>query len=113
MSARRAETVHRHHWLTPQRPGARRQPRCQNSQVFTLQAPIATERLVLRPYRRGDAADLHDIQSRPEVMRYLYDEVRTLEEVEGLVEKRITHDEPESRTTTCSCWPQSAGTTAA
>lgn len=58
--------------------------------MFTLQSPIVTERLILRPFREGDADDLHDIQSRPEVMRYLYDEVRTREDVEGIIEKRAT-----------------------
>ena len=58
--------------------------------VFTLQSAIVTERLLLRPYERRDVDDLLDIQSRPEVMRYLYDEVRTREEVEELIEKRTT-----------------------
>jgi len=58
--------------------------------VFRLQSAIVTERLLLRPYERTDVDDLHDIQSRTEVMRYLYDEVRTREEVEELIEKRVT-----------------------
>jgi RimJ/RimL family protein N-acetyltransferase len=58
--------------------------------VFTLQSPIVTERLILRLYRDGDADDLHDIQSRPEVMRYLYDEVRTRDDVLSMIEKRAT-----------------------
>jgi RimJ/RimL family protein N-acetyltransferase len=57
--------------------------------VFELQSAIVTERLLLRAYRLSDVDDLHDIQSRPEVMRYLYDEVRTREEVEELIQKRI------------------------
>ncbi len=31
--------------------------------------PIETERLLLRPYREADVDVLHDIQSRPEVVR--------------------------------------------
>ena len=58
--------------------------------MFDLQSAIVTERLLLRPYERRDVDDLLDIQSRPEVMRYLYDEVRTREEVEELIEKRLT-----------------------
>jgi RimJ/RimL family protein N-acetyltransferase len=59
--------------------------------MFDLQSAIVTERLLLRPYERRDVDDLLDIQSRPEVMRYLYDEVRTRDEVEQLIEKRLTH----------------------
>ena len=58
--------------------------------MFELQSAIVTERLLLRPYERTDVDDLLDIQSRPEVMRYLYDEVRTREDVEELIEKRLT-----------------------
>ena len=61
---------------------------CQNPPVFELQSAIVTERLLLRPYEPTDVDDLLDIQSRPDVMRYLYDEVRTREEVEELIEKR-------------------------
>jgi RimJ/RimL family protein N-acetyltransferase len=34
--------------------------------------PITTGRLVLRPYTEADLDDVHDLQSRPEVTRYLY-----------------------------------------
>ena len=47
--------------------------------------PIETERLLLRPYREADIDVLHDIQSRPEVVRYLYWEPRTRERVEQLI----------------------------
>jgi RimJ/RimL family protein N-acetyltransferase len=32
--------------------------------------PLETERLVIRPYRDGDAAGLHDVFGSPEVMRW-------------------------------------------
>jgi RimJ/RimL family protein N-acetyltransferase len=38
--------------------------------------PIRTSRLILRPYTAGDLDALHDIQSRPEVTRYLLYDVR-------------------------------------
>lgn len=47
--------------------------------------PIETERLLLRPYREADIDVLHDIQSRPEVVRYLYWEPRTREKVEQVI----------------------------
>ena len=47
--------------------------------------PIETERLLLRPYRAADIDVLHDIQSRPEVVRYLYWEPRTREKVEQVI----------------------------
>ena len=47
--------------------------------------PIETERLLLRPYREADVDVLHDIQSRPEVVRYLYWEPRTRERVEQVI----------------------------
>ena len=47
--------------------------------------PIETERLLLRPYREADIDALHDIQSRPEVVRYLYWEPRTREQVETVI----------------------------
>jgi RimJ/RimL family protein N-acetyltransferase len=40
--------------------------------VLTPELPIKTERLLLRRYTEHDLDDLHDIQSRPDVARYLY-----------------------------------------
>lgn len=42
--------------------------------------PITTPRLVLRPFEPTDLDALHKIQSRQDVMTYLYDEPRTLAE---------------------------------
>ena len=57
--------------------------------MFSLEEPIETERLRLRSYRDDDLDDLHAIRSRPEVVRYLYGEVRTREEVAGMLAERI------------------------
>jgi RimJ/RimL family protein N-acetyltransferase len=43
--------------------------------------PIRTQRLILRPFAATDLDDLHAIQSRPEVARYLYWEARDREQV--------------------------------
>jgi RimJ/RimL family protein N-acetyltransferase len=40
--------------------------------VLTPELPIRTERLLLRLYTEDDLDDMYDIQSRPEVARYLY-----------------------------------------
>ena len=41
--------------------------------------PLETERLVLRPYERGDLEAYHATRSNPDVVRYLYDDPLTLE----------------------------------
>jgi len=51
--------------------------------------PVVTERLVLRPFTETDLDDLHDIQSRPEVTRYLLWDARTREETRAALAKRI------------------------
>jgi RimJ/RimL family protein N-acetyltransferase len=51
--------------------------------------PIMTDRLILRPYTLDDLDDLYEIQSRPEVTRYLYWGARDQEEVREALEKKI------------------------
>ena len=51
--------------------------------------PIATDRLVLRPYVEHDLDDVYDIQSRPEVFRYLYWDVRNRDQVREYLDKKI------------------------
>ena len=58
--------------------------------VFTFDAPIETERLLLRPFRAADLDDLHAIRSLPAVVRYLYGDVRSRSEVEELLAERVT-----------------------
>ena len=65
--------------------------------MYTLEAAIETERLVLRPFRESDLDDLHAIRSLPEVVRYLYGDVRSRTEVEELLAERaaltsLNHD---------------------
>ena len=43
--------------------------------------PMHTERLLLRPFAEGDLHDLHVMQSDAEVVRYLYHDVRSLDDV--------------------------------
>jgi RimJ/RimL family protein N-acetyltransferase len=56
--------------------------------VYALETAIETERMRLRPFRESDLDDLHAIRSLPEVVRYLYDEVRSRQEVEALLAER-------------------------
>jgi RimJ/RimL family protein N-acetyltransferase len=58
--------------------------------VFSLESPIETERLHLRTFRDTDLDDLHALRSRPEVVRYLYGEVRTRQESEAMLAERAT-----------------------
>jgi RimJ/RimL family protein N-acetyltransferase len=57
--------------------------------VLNLDYPIMTDRLILRPYILDDLDDLYEIQSRPEVTRYLYWGARDQEEVRESLEKKI------------------------
>ncbi|MER6951153.1 GNAT family protein [Nonomuraea sp. NPDC000554] len=52
--------------------------------------PIATDRLVLRPFTPEDLPALHAYESLPEVARYLYWEARDLETVRTFLDKKIT-----------------------
>jgi RimJ/RimL family protein N-acetyltransferase len=51
--------------------------------------PLQTDRLLLRPFARGDLDALYAIHSNEEVARYLYNEPRTLEEVRELLDLKI------------------------
>jgi RimJ/RimL family protein N-acetyltransferase len=50
--------------------------------------PIATSRLLLRPFGRDDLDDLHAIQSREDVTRYLYWGARSRQETADALAKR-------------------------
>ena len=50
---------------------------------------LRTERLVLRPWEAGDLAFLLDLQSRPEVVRWLYTGAMTPEEAEADLARRL------------------------
>jgi RimJ/RimL family protein N-acetyltransferase len=51
--------------------------------------PLETERLVLRPFESGDLEAFHAIQSDETVVRWLYNDVRTLEETRDLLARKI------------------------
>ncbi len=54
-----------------------------------IQPRNETARLVLRPYTEGDLDYLADVLSRPDVVRYLYWEVQTRDEVADMLERRV------------------------
>jgi RimJ/RimL family protein N-acetyltransferase len=51
--------------------------------------PIATERLLLRPFEAGDLDAMFAIWSRPDVVRFLYDEPRTRDETAEMLRVKI------------------------
>lgn len=51
--------------------------------------PLRTERLTLRPFRPADLDYVADVYGRPEVVRYLYDEVHTRSQAEEKLRQRI------------------------
>jgi RimJ/RimL family protein N-acetyltransferase len=53
---------------------------------------ITTERLLLRPFREEDLDRLADLQSRPEVSRFLYWEPRSREESAAALARYMTED---------------------
>ena len=55
--------------------------------------PIRTPRLTLRPYRADDFDALYDIQSRPEVTRYLLFGARNRDEVRQSLRERVAATE--------------------
>jgi RimJ/RimL family protein N-acetyltransferase len=72
--------------------------------------PIETERLLLRPYREADIDVLHDIQSRPEVVRYLYWEPRTRERVEQVIRESGDRIEAEGNALELAIQPRDSDT---
>jgi RimJ/RimL family protein N-acetyltransferase len=57
--------------------------------------PLRTARLILRPFVTDDLDALYDIQSRPEVTRYLLYDPRDRDQVREILEQRIQADGPE------------------
>jgi RimJ/RimL family protein N-acetyltransferase len=65
--------------------------------VFQLETPIETERLTLRAFRLDDLEAVLDTRSRPDVVRYLYGDEQTREQVavtlaERLAQTSLEHD---------------------
>jgi len=57
--------------------------------MFTPTWPILTERLLLRPFEEGDLPSLYAMQSDEDVVRYLYHDVRTLDEVRAALARKL------------------------
>jgi RimJ/RimL family protein N-acetyltransferase len=57
--------------------------------VLTPSYPIATPRLILRPFSPGDLDDLYAFHSLPEVTTYLYWDARTREEARAALDVKI------------------------
>ena len=51
--------------------------------------PLFTERLALRPFAEADLDAFHTIQSRPDVVRYLYWEPRSRDEAREMLGRRM------------------------
>jgi len=51
--------------------------------------PLETDRLVLRPFQLGDLDGLYEIHSDERNARWLYNEARTREQVEELLDRKI------------------------
>jgi RimJ/RimL family protein N-acetyltransferase len=66
--------------------------------MVTPDYPLRTARLVLRPYVIGDLDDLYDIQSRPEVVRYLLVGARDRDKVREVLAERIGSMAPDGET---------------
>jgi RimJ/RimL family protein N-acetyltransferase len=56
--------------------------------MFSPTYPIATERLLLRPFEPGDLAAMVPIHGDPEVMRFLYSGVRDRDELRSVLEEK-------------------------
>jgi RimJ/RimL family protein N-acetyltransferase len=52
--------------------------------------PIETERLLMRPYTEDDLDAFYGMQSLPDVVRYLYWDVRTADEIRQVLETKVT-----------------------
>jgi RimJ/RimL family protein N-acetyltransferase len=60
--------------------------------MFRLTEPIQTSRLLLRPFVADDLDDLYAIQSVPEIVRFLYWDVRSRDEVRDVLQQRLQMD---------------------
>ena len=59
--------------------------------MFAPDLPLKTARLVLRSFVRSDIEVLLDLQSRPEVVRYMPWGARDRDEVTAVLEDRLSH----------------------
>ena len=57
--------------------------------VYVPKWPMETARLLLRPFEEGDLQALYEMQSDEEVVRYLYYDVRSLEQVRPSLARKM------------------------
>jgi RimJ/RimL family protein N-acetyltransferase len=57
--------------------------------------PITTERLLLRPFEQDDLTSFHAIHSDEEVVRWLLNDVRSLEETRAVLDRKLAAGGPE------------------
>lgn len=58
---------------------------------MSIKLPHETERLLLRPFERGDLDALFDIHSKDEVHRYLYSEPLNMEQAKARLARKIAN----------------------
>ncbi|BCL17317.1 GNAT family N-acetyltransferase [Micromonospora sagamiensis] len=58
--------------------------------MLRIDAPLVTDRLLLRPFRADDVDALHDLRTRADVLRYLYWPPATIEQTRDVVAQRLT-----------------------
>jgi len=58
--------------------------------MLSIDTPLITPRLLLRPFRSDDVPALHELRTRPDVLRYLYWPPPTPERTEEIVRRRLT-----------------------
>ncbi|GAA2526306.1 GNAT family protein [Pilimelia columellifera] len=62
----------------------------QHGPMLTVESPLVTDRLRLRPFAPTDTAALYEMRTDPDVLRYLYWPPATLDEVRDVVRQRTT-----------------------
>jgi RimJ/RimL family protein N-acetyltransferase len=62
---------------------------CDDCAAMTISGPIQTNRLLLRPFTDDDLDGLHALQSHPDVVRYLFWNKRSREEVAVALRERL------------------------
>jgi RimJ/RimL family protein N-acetyltransferase len=62
--------------------------------MSTVGYPVRTARLLLRPFAAGDLDAVYDLQSRPDVTRYLLYDVRDREQARESLRERIRAGQP-------------------
>jgi RimJ/RimL family protein N-acetyltransferase len=58
--------------------------------MLIVDTPLATDRLLLRPFRLDDLDALHDLRTHPDVLRHLYWPPATVEQIRDVIDQRLT-----------------------